>query len=246
MSIETRDPATTAPPRETSAGHRPDLAVLARPDSPEAEAYRALRANIKFAGDPGGRGEHPARSILLADAGAGDERPAIAANLACALAAAGDPTLLLDADLRRPSLHALFGLPNEDGVSTFLRGGSGATGRDAALPLKPTAVPGLTLLPAGPTPPDPAELLAADRFRVLLALARDAAAFVIVDAPPVTAVADALAVAAAVDGVLLIVRAGRTRRAAAQRAKEQLLRVGANLLGVVLTDARLGRGEYRY
>ena len=89
-------------------------------------------------------------------------------------------------------------------------------------------------------------MLAADRFRVLLALARDAAAFVIVDAPPVTAVADALAVAAAVDGVLLIVRAGRTRRAAAQRAKEQLLRVGANLLGVVLTDARVGRGEYRY
>ena len=244
MSIETRDPATTAPPRETSLGHRPDLAVLARPDSAEAEAYRALRANIKFAGGSDGRGEHPARSILLADAGAGDERPAIAANLACALAAAGDPTLLLDADLRRPSLHALFGLPNEEGVSTFLRGGS--TGRDATLPLRPTAVPGLTLLPAGPPPPDPAELLAADRFRVLLALARDAAAFVIVDAPPVTAVADALAVAAAVDGVLLIVRAGRTRRAAAQRAKEQLLRVGANLLGVVLTDAKVGRGEYRY
>ena len=243
MSIETRDPATTAPLRETSLGHRPDLAVLARPDSPEAEAYRALRANIKFTGGPGG---HPARSILLADAGAGDERPAIAANLACALAAAGDPTLLLDADLRRPSLHALFGLPNEDGVSTFLRGRSDASGRDAALPLQPTAVPGLTLLPAGPPPPDPAELLAADRFRVLLALARDAAAFVIVDAPPVTAVADALAVAAAVDGVLLIVRAGRTRRAAAQRAKEQLLRVGANLLGVVLTDAKVGRSEYCY
>jgi capsular exopolysaccharide synthesis family protein len=239
VSIETT-PAVATPTAPSTAGRRPDLAVLTRPDSPEAEAFRALRASVKFSHTGG---DQPARSILLADAGAGAERPAVAANLAAALALAGDATLLIDADLRRPTLHALFDLPNDDGVATYLRG---APGRDGALPVQATAVPNLLLLPAGPPPPDPAELLASDRFRILLALAREAAAFVIVDAPPVTAVADALSVAAAVDGVLLIVRSGRTRRTAAQRAKEQLLRVGANLLGVVLTHAPAAPGEYRY
>lgn len=235
MSIDIERPVTTTPRAPAGAGHRPDLTVLNQPDSPAAEAFRALRANVKFAAP-----ERPARSILLADAALDPARPTIAANLAVALATAGDDTLLIDADLRRPSQHAIFGLPNDAGVATFLRGG------DGALPILPTAVPGLALLPAGPAPPDPADLLASDRFRILLALAREVAEYVIVDAPPVTAVADALAVAAAVDGVLLIVHAGRTRRAAAQRAREQLLRVGANLLGVVLADAKLGRGEYRY
>ncbi|HEX5504906.1 MAG TPA: hypothetical protein VFW96_19970, partial [Thermomicrobiales bacterium] len=135
MSIETRTPetGTTRPVGAPAAGRRPDLAVLARPDSPEAEAYRALRASIKFAG-----GERPARSILLADAGAGDERATIAANVATALAAAGDATLLIDADLRRSAQHRIFGVANDEGVSTFLRGRG-----DALLPLTPTVVPGL-------------------------------------------------------------------------------------------------------
>ena len=239
MSIETKGPTTTGIETGTSApvgaGHQPNLTVLGQPAGPAAEAFRALRANVKFAG-----GEHPSRSILLAGVEVDSERPLVAANLATVLAAAGDTTLLIDADLRRPAQHTIFGVPNDDGVALFLRG------RAAALPVRATAVSGLSLLPSGPTPPDPAELLASDRFRILLALARETAEYVIVDAPPVTAVADALAVAAAVDGVLLLVRAGRTRRSVAQRAKEQLLRVGANLLGVVLTDAKLGRGEYRY
>ena len=236
MSIDTKAPATgTTTTNRQAAGGRPDLVILTEPESAAAEAFRALRANVKFAG-----GDRPARSILLTDAGVNADRATIAANLAVALAAAGDATLLIDADLRRPAQHAIFGAPADEGVSTFLRG------RDGDLPIVPTAVPHLGLLPAGPTPPDPAALLAADRFRILLALAREAAEFVIVDAPPVSAVSDALGVAAAVDGVLLIVHAGRTRRAEAQRAKEQLLRVGANLLGVVLTDAKLGRNAYRY
>lgn len=239
MSIDTETPSrpATAPATNDPTGRLPDLAVLARPDSPEAEAIRALRANVKFAD---GEGMLPARSILLADTGMGQDRPALAANLAAALALAGDATLLVDADLRHPAQHTLFGLPNDEGVATFLRG------RETALPARPTAVSGLTLLTAGPTPPDPAELLASDRFRALLSLARETAEFVIVDAPPITAVADALGIATAVDGVLLVIRAGRTRRPAAQRAKEQLTRVGATLLGVVLADAPVQRGEYRY
>jgi capsular exopolysaccharide synthesis family protein len=214
----------------------PALAVLTAPDSPEAEAFRTLRANLKFAD-----GERAPRVILLADTGAGEARPTVAANLAAALALAGDATLLIDADLRRPSLHQLFGVGNGAGLTDALSGAAGG-----ALPTVATTVSGLSLLPAGPSASRPAELLASDRLRALLATAREASAFVIIDAPPVTAVADALAIAAVADGTLLIVRAGYTRRPAAQRAKEQLTRVGANLLGVVLTDAKPGREEYRY
>ena len=99
-------------------------------------------------------------------------------------------------------------------------------------------MPNLSLLPAGPTPPNPAELLSSARSPILLARAREAATFVILDAPPISAIADALALATIVDGVLLVVRAGKTRRPAAQRAKDQLERVGANILGVVLTDPK--------
>lgn len=218
-----------------AAGRAPDLAMLSRPTSPEAEAFRALRANLKFAG-----GERPPRTVLLADTGSGEGRALVAANLAVALAQAGDATLLIDGDLRQSRLHALFGVPNEAGVSGFLRG------EGEALPIVATAVPQLALLPAGPAPQHPAELLAGPRCAALLARAREAATFVIIDAPPISAVADGLALAAAADGVLLIVRAGKTRRPAAQRVKEQLERVGANLLGVVLTDAPVERGAYRY
>ena len=211
-----------------STNAAPDLAVLTAPESAEAEAFRALRATIKFAG-----GADAPRVILLADTGAGATRPTIAANLAAALALAGDPTLLIDADLRQPSLHRIFGTPNDAGLATYL--GAGATG---ALPIVATRVPNLSLLPAGSTPPNPAELLAANSFRTALAAAREGATFVIIDAPTVTDLADALSIAAVADGTLVIVRAGHTRRPAAQRAKEQLERVGANLLGVVLTDAK--------
>lgn len=220
----------------TNAPATPALAVLSAPDSPEAEAFRTLRANIKFAG-----GATAPRVILLADAGSGEARPTVAANLAVALALAGDTTLLIDADLRQPSLHRLFGVGNEAGLTNSLGDGAGGS-----LPTVATAVAGLSLLPAGPRASHPAELLASDRLRAVLTAAREAATFVIIDAPPVTAIADALSIAAVADGTLLIVRAGHTRRPAAQRAKEQLTRVGANLLGVVLTDARPGREEYRY
>ena len=218
-----------------SATTSPALAMLSQPTSPAAEAFRALRANLKFAG-----GDRPPRVILLADTGTGEGRASVVANLAVALAQAGDPTLLIDADLRQPRQHAIFGVQNVAGVSTFLRG------EGDALPLMATAVPDLSLLPAGPAPSNPAELLAAARCVTMLARAREAATFVIIDAPPISAVADALALAAAVDGVLLIVRAGKTRRPTAQRVKEQLERVGANLLGAVLTDAKVERGAYKY
>lgn len=217
------------------AGRQPDLAMLSQPTSPVAEAFRALRANLKFAG-----GDKPPRAILLADTGTGEGRALVAANLAVALAQAGDPTLLIDADLRQSRQHELFGVANASGLSTFLRDDSNA------LPTVATAVPNLSLLPAGPTPSNPAELLASARGPFLLARAREAATFIIFDAPPISAVADALALATIADGVLLVVRAGKTRRPAAQRVKDQLERVGATILGVVLTDAPTERGSYKY
>jgi capsular exopolysaccharide synthesis family protein len=177
---------------------------------------------------------------LLADTGTGEGRALVAANLAVALAQAGDTTLLIDADLRQSRQHELFGVSNASGVSTFLRG------EGESLPIVATAVPNLSLLPAGPTPPNPAELLAGARSPIMLARAREAATFVILDAPPLSAIADALALGTIADGVLLVIRAGKTRRPAAQRVKDQLERVGANILGVILTDAPTERGTYKY
>ena len=221
----------------TGRGRLPDLDDSQPPDSAAAEAYRTLRTNIKFA-TPAGGSDQPARSILLADTGAGADRPAIAANLASGLAQAGDSTLLIDADLRQPRLQRLFGTANEPGCDLPAR----ARGRVTA--------PGDR--GAEPEPPDgraaaaeSRRIAGRDSFRLLLARRAKP--------PPTPSLTRRQSPRRrrardrrrrrrhAADRA-----GGRTRRPAAQRAKEQLLRVGANLLGVILTDAKLDRGVYRY
>jgi capsular exopolysaccharide synthesis family protein len=199
------------------------IAMLAAPQSPLAEAYRVLRTNILFA-----HAEPRLRTVLVA--GTGDE-PAdeVVANLAVATARAGVRTLVVDANLRTPRQHAYFGLSNDKGLATAL-----AT--DAAPAALPTDVVDLAVLPAGPPPANPSELLGSTRLADLLATLREQAELVLLDAPPVGAVADTPVLATKVDGVVLVVRAGVTRRARAIEARELLERVGARVLGVVLIE----------
>lgn len=210
-----------------------DLVVVNKPTSAVAEAYRSLRASIKFAGLL-----PPVRSILIGDAGTDGQHSAAAANLAAALAVGGDSVILVDANLRNPRLQQYFGLPNSDGLGEWLSSPS----PEAAFPFQETGVPGLHLLSAGHVSGliagvSAADLLNDDRCSYLLERLRESAEFVILDAAPLTEAADALSLAARVDGVLLLIRSGRTKRVRAQRAKESLDRVGARLLGAVLTDA---------
>lgn len=218
---------------------RVDLAVVTDPASPAAEAYRSLRSTVKFADtDP------PTRSLLIADVTRNGQHTVVAANLAAALALGGDSTLLVDGALRQPRIHELFGLTNSEGLAEWLAAGD--VGQP--LPLVESGVPGLRLLLAGHAPSSmsgtgaAADLLTGDLSARLLALLRDEATFVVMDAPPLSNYGDGLAIAARVDGVLLLVRSGKTKRAAAQHAKDALDRVGARLLGAVLTDT--GRGRF--
>lgn len=219
---------------ERKNGHG-DPVVVRSPRSPAAEAYRTLRANLQFA-----RLDRDVRTLLITSAGEGDGKTTVTANLALALAEGGQRVLLIDADLRRPSVHRLFDLPTAPGLSNALLQDSGE------LPIMTTSVPGLSILTAGDPPPNPGEFVASPRLARLLARVRSDFDCVLVDTPPVSLVADAAVLAPSVDGVVLVVSAGRTKRDLARRAKEQLDKVGARLLGVVLNNAKLDKSTQPY
>jgi succinoglycan biosynthesis transport protein ExoP len=203
--------------------------------SPQAvvEAYNVLRTNLQFAavGDRLG-------SLLITSPSPHEGKSLTAANLGIALAQASQEVILVDVDLRRPHQHKFFGLSNSVGVTSALLQPNPSL--DSLL--QQTAVPGLRVLTSGPVPPNPAQLLSAPRMRELLAGLYAEADIVILDSPPATFVADAAILSAYVDGVLLVVDAGSTRRGPAQRAMEALKQVNARVIGV--TFNRMPRGGY--
>jgi capsular exopolysaccharide synthesis family protein len=211
------------------------LAVLADPHSPSAEAYRSLAANLQFA-----YADRQLQTIGVTSAAEGEGKSTTVANLAVALAQSGRRVIAIDADLRRPGLHSMFGVSRDQGLTDVLRG------QEAELPLQDTGAAGVRVLASGPVTANPLEALASRRFDQVLALARAQADFVVVDTPPAGALADVAVIAPRLEGMLLVVSAGHTKRDLARRAREQLERVNANLLGVVLTDVRVDSKMYRY
>jgi capsular exopolysaccharide synthesis family protein len=209
------------------------LAMLAEPASATAEAFRNLSASLQFA-DP----DRPLRSLAVTSAGKREDKTSVVANLAVAMAEGGRRVIVVDGDVRQPELHALFGVDNQHGLT------SAVLGTDDDVPVIDTSVPGLRILPSGPTVANAVEVLGAPRLERLLDQLREQADIVLVSVAPAAALADAAVVAPRLDGVLLVVAAGRTRRDLAQRAKEQLERVNARILGVVLTGVRADQGLY--
>lgn len=202
-----------------------NLVTLDEPRSPAAEAYQSLRTNLEFSGL-----NKALHTILITSADAAADKSTTVANLAVVMAQAGDRVLLVDGDLRRPMQHEIFGVSNARGLANWL-----AEGGDP--PLSATEVEGLTLLPAGPAPANPVALLSARRLEETLADLSARADYVLVDAPPVLTVTDAALWANKVDGVVLLVSAGSTKREHAQRAKVVLEKVQAHILGAVLLNA---------
>lgn len=214
----------------------PSLVTLTQPQSAATEAFRQLRTAVQFYSV-----DRPLRAVMVTSTTPEEGKSSVVANLAVTLAQAGRSVLLVDCDLRRPVLHTLFGVSSEAGVTSAL------LDPDAPLPLQPTGVDNLQLLPCGPQPPNPSELLASPRMAALIDALKERAEYVLFDAPPVVAVTDAAVLAPRVDGVLLVLKAATTKRELAQRAKEQLEKVNAHILGVVLTNAPLngaGAGYY--
>ncbi|RME85201.1 MAG: polysaccharide biosynthesis tyrosine autokinase [Caldilineae bacterium] len=205
-----------------------DLVTLTHATSPRAEAYRRLRTNLEFSSL-----DHPLHTLLVTSAAPEEGKSETLANLAVINAQAGKRVILLECDLRRPRLHEIFGVSNNAGLSTAL------LNPDAPLPLQETEIPNLLVLPSGPLPPNPADLLASKRMDALLTQVAAQADLVLLDAPPVIAVTDAALLATKVDGVLLVIKAGHTRREHAQRAKDLLAKVNARVVGAALTNAAL-------
>ena len=204
------------------------LITLREPASAAAEAYRTLRTNILFSSL-----DKPIHTLLLTSAEQTPDKSLTAANLAVTMAQAEQRVLLVDCDLRQPTLHTIFGLSNEQGLTSAI------LDQEAPLAIQPTEVLGLSLLPSGPLPPRPADLLGSRRMEGLLNRLRQIADIVIFDTPPVQPFTDALVLATRVDGVLLVIQAGRSRRDRVREARQKLEKVKANLLGVVLSGARI-------
>ncbi|MBK7200244.1 polysaccharide biosynthesis tyrosine autokinase [Candidatus Amarolinea dominans] len=211
------------------------LVISQAPHSAAAEAYRMLRANLRFTSL-----DRPLRTLSVVSAEPGEGKTTTAANLAVALAHAGQRVILVDADLRRPRLHTVFGVSNNLGLTTALL----PDGGPLTAHLQPTAVPGLHLLTSGPQPPNPAELIGSERMVALLSDLRQAADVIVLDTPPVLAVADAALLAHASDATLLVVDAQGTRRRSAQRAMALLTTAGAHVVGAVLNRLPLPAGTY--
>lgn len=218
---------------------RDQLFVLHRPKSTVAESVRLLRANLEFAA-----AAKEITSLAVTSAGPNEGKSTITANLSIAMAQAGFTTVVIDADLRRPTQHKIFGIGNMRGLTTLLTHPE-QPWQSAAVPV---LGPYLSVIPCGPIPPNPADLLSLDRFKQLIDEINQAVDIVIIDTSPVLAVSDPLVIASRVDGVALVCRAGRTRIDALRRAAQTLTQGEVRLVGVVVNHqtGREGAGYYYY
>ncbi len=212
-----------------------NLITLTDPRSPVAEAYRTLRTNLSFYSL-----DHPIRSLVVTSPMPDEGKSTTVANLAVTMAQSGRRTILVDCDLRRPRLHTLFGLPGEPGLTNL------ALAETTQPPLQKTAVENLLLLASGPQPPNPADLLGSRMIDRIIETLMEQADIILFDAPPVLAVTDATVLGAKVDGVLLVVTAGKTRRDHATRAKQILETANVRIIGATLTNAPKDTGVGAY
>ncbi len=223
-------------PRQREDDFANGLIAHLNPKSPVAEAYRTLRTSLQFSAP-----EESLKSIMVTSAGPGEGKSTTLANLAVTLVQAGKRLLIIDADLRRPVQHKVFGLSNHRGLTNLLvgRGDLGeAVNRDV--------IPGLDLLTSGPIPPNPSELLGSPMMRDVLARAQEAYDQILIDSPPAVAVTDAAIMSSLVSGVILVVRSRVAQNEMALEARNLLEKAGARILGVVLNDVTYTGDDYRY
>lgn len=224
--------------------HMPDKgSVMARgqkvhlaKNSDVAEAYRTVRTAIYF-GVPVGE----AKRILVTSPAPGDGKTTCASNLAIAIAQSGQRVVLLDADFRKPTLHRVFDLSKEIGLSSVLAGQE-----TLERSVQRTPVEGLDLLPCGPLPPNPAEIINSQAFSDLLDDLAQRYDHIVIDSPPVAPVTDARILGALCDLTVLVLRAEKSTRKLTEHAADALLSTGARILGVIVNDVPRGRGRYGY
>jgi len=212
------------------------LITLEQIKSPISEAFRTLRTNVQFVSV-----DLDIKKIMITSSGPGEGKSFTVANLAVSMAQSGMSVLVVDADLRKPTQHKLFGVDNREGLSVVL-------GHDQPYSqcIQETTVSGVMVLTAGPIPPNPAELVGSKRMKRLIEEVSGQFDLVLFDTPPIIGMADAVIIAQEVDGVILVLASGEVNRDYAQRAKEALDQVGAKLLGAVLNKVDVKLSEYHY
>ena len=209
------------------------LVTTLDPTATASEAYRTLRTNLLYSFV-----DNPPKVIMITSAGQQEGKSTTCANLGVVLAQADMSTLIVDCDLRKPTVHKIFELRNLHGVTDVL------AGQRALEEACQEVQPGLKALSVGPIPPNPAELLGSKRFANLMVEMRQEFDYVLVDASPVGLVSDPAIVASQCDGVLLVLDAQHTRKGAFRQAMRSLEGVGANMLGIVVNNAAISKGTY--
>ncbi|MEA3349243.1 MAG: polysaccharide biosynthesis tyrosine autokinase [Chloroflexota bacterium] len=215
-------------------GNQAVIATI-KPRSPAAEDFRSLRTNIQFASV-----DFPLSTILITSPTPEDGKTVIAINLSIILAQGGQQVSLIDADLRRPRIHQYMQIPNRWGLSYLF------TSKEDRLDgvLRKNKSLGLSIMTSGNLPPNPAELLGSDKMHQIITEVKNQSDVIVFDSPPLNAVTDASVLSKLVDGIILVIKAGTTKIIAAQQALEQLQRVGANVIGVVLNDVDMNKARY--
>jgi capsular exopolysaccharide synthesis family protein len=211
-----------------------DLFVQAHPKSAAAECLRAIRTNLLFMSP-----DKPLKTILVTSAGPQEGKTTTATSLAMTMALSGNRVLLVDADMRRPRVHRIFGVTSQAGLSSLIVG-EGSLGEV----IRATGIDNLSVLPCGPIPPNPAELLHTGAFERLLLEMAASYDRIIIDSPPVGVVADSVVISTHVDGAVIVLKAGKTDREMAAQAVRQLRDVKAPIFGAVLNDLDLNDQKY--
>ncbi|MDD4909184.1 MAG: CpsD/CapB family tyrosine-protein kinase [Candidatus Omnitrophica bacterium] len=217
-----------------------ELIVAVEPDSLASESFRTLKVNLQFAGV-----DRNLKAILITSADSKSGRSTLAANLGLAIAQSNKKVLLIDADMRSPSLHRFFQMGNTFGLSSAIV----EIDKDAANRwqfIKNTPQQNLYLMTSGTLPPNPPELLASERMKVLLERLKSDFDYIIFDSPPLLPVTDAAVLARICDGTILVIRSGRSFIDAVRRSKVMLSNLKANLLGAVLNDFNIKEEHYYY
>ncbi|WP_083189942.1 CpsD/CapB family tyrosine-protein kinase [Orenia metallireducens] len=215
-----------------------ELIVKHNPKSPASEAYRSIRTNISFLSP-----DNPLTKIAVTSSGPSEGKSLTIANLAVSMAQNGKKVVIIDADMRKPMQHKFYDLPNFEGLSNILT--SEIEFEDG---LRETGIDGLKVVTTGTVPPNPAELLNSKRMEEVIKKAEKEADMVFIDTPPVIAVTDAAVLSNKVDGIILIVASHQTEEQMMVRAKENLDKANANIIGTIITKYPVSTkgGYYNY
>jgi len=215
------------------------LLISADSRSSLAEAYRHLRTSILLS--PAG---HAPKSLLVSSSLPSEGKSTIATNTAISFAQTGAKVLIIDADMRRPRLHSIFNVENGSGLSSLLA--SELADLEITNSIKQDEKTKLFIMTSGPIPPNPAELIGSEQMVSLLRILQSKFTHIVIDSPPIASFTDGVLIASMVDGVILVVHAGRSSRQVVRRSRQTLQEIGAKIFGVVLNNVNLNNKDNYY